>query len=281
MPGAPPAAPTPATPPAEPVNEAPGAGAASAGCGRGQGQPADAGIPNTLVTFPLAYDGSTPMPVVFAFHGANRTNIEQRTVDSQTVDSDLEKNYVVAYVKSAGAAWDLGADYPRFQAVREQMFAELCIDTEHVFAFGHSSGAQFIVQALGDNRARETGFTAIAPVSSSNYGNPAWSPVPTLLIHGVSDQARPGDNNGAMDIAQYAASNQCSGGVTQMTVPSCNSIANNAVVDAGCVTYNDCAAPTLFCNHNDPNYIQDGNPTNHGWPCFANSQIFQFFESQL
>ena len=79
--------------------------------------------------------------------------------------------------------------------------------------------------------------------------------MPTLLIHGENDTARPGDNDGAQDIAQY-------------------------VVDPGCVEYSGCAAPTLFCRHDDPNYFDNGNPTNHGWPCFANSQIFAFFESQ-
>lgn len=62
-------------------------------------------------------------------------------------------------------------------------------------------------------------------------------------------------------------------------MPTCPSIANGATVNPGCIEYAGCAAPTLFCNHDDPNYIQNGAPTNHGWPCFANERIFQFFES--
>jgi hypothetical protein len=268
----------PAQPPVTPETPAPGA-VASGGCGLSQGMPASLDFPDTLVFPPPTYDGSTPVPLVFAFHGAGRTNVDQRTVDSRTVGSDLENNYVVAYMKSAGNAWDLGTDYPRFQAVRQQILSQLCIDTAHVFAFGHSSGAQFIVQMLGDNRARETGFAAIAPVSSSRYPNPAWSPVPTLLIHGLNDTQRGGDNDGAQDIAQYAESNQCPGARTDVAVPSCASLAGGVAVNAGCKEYTGCAAPTLFCNHDDPNYLENNNPTNHGWPCFANSQIFAFFES--
>jgi polyhydroxybutyrate depolymerase len=268
-----------------PVDEtpAPAAGTASAGCGVSSGTPAspdDQRVDSTILTFPPTYDGNTPIPLVFAFHGAGRTNLEQRTADSRTVGSELEQNYVLAFMKSAGNAWDLGTDYPRFQAARQQILSELCIDTDHVFALGHSSGAQFIVQMLGDNRARETGLAAIAPVSSSRYGNPDWTPVPTLLIHGLNDTARPGDNNGAQDIAQYAESNQCPGGRTELEVAACNSFAGGVAVDPGCVQYDGCAAPTLFCNHNDPNYLDNGNPTNHGWPCFANSEIFRFFEAQ-
>ncbi|HTV20471.1 MAG TPA: hypothetical protein VMG12_17425 [Polyangiaceae bacterium] len=256
----------------------PSAGA-SAGCGSTTIPGAD-DVENVKLFPPPGYDGTRPTPLVFGFHGAGRTNVQQRMDDSRTVGSDLENNYIVAYMKSAGNAWDLNTDYPRFEAALERIEAITCVDTSALFAFGHSSGAQFIVQMLGNQNTRETRFAAVAPVSSSDYGNPAWSPVPTLLIHGLNDTQRPGDNNGAQDISQYAESNQCSGGTTPLNVPSCNSLAGGVAVNAGCVQYNGCAAPTLFCNHNDPNYLDNGNPTNHGWPCFANSQIFQFFESQ-
>ena len=280
-PAADPVAPAPGTPsetPPEPTPGTPVAGG-SAGCGNTTVPAVDA-VANNLLYFPPGYDGTTPTPLVFGFHGAGRTNVEQRTVDSRTADSEIEANYIVAYMKSAGNAWDLNTDYPRFQAALQQIEAIACVDTAHIFAFGHSSGAQFIVQMLGNPSVRETRFAAIAPVSSSDFGNPAWSPVPTLLIHGLNDTARPGDNDGARDISQYAESNQCAATRTPLAVPTCASFAGDVPVNPGCVQYDGCAAPTLFCNHNDPNYLENGNPTNHGWPCFANSQIFQFFESQ-
>ena len=275
-----PTAPDPATPgtPQQPAPGTPVAGG-SAGCGNTTVPGVDS-VANVKLYPPPGYDGTTPTPLLFGFHGAGRSNVEQREDDSRTIGSELEANYIVAYMKSAGNAWDLNTDYPRFEAALEQIEAIACVDTANLFAFGHSSGAQFMVQMLGNPSVRETRFKAIAPVSSSDFGNPAWSPVPTLLIHGLNDTARPGDNNGAQDIAQYAESNQCSGGMTDLAVPSCASLAGGVAVNAGCKQYNGCAAPTLFCNHDDPNYLENGNPTNHGWPCFANSQIFQFFESQ-
>jgi len=259
-------------------------GAASAGCGLSQGIPANpnvanALVANTIMTFPPSYDGSTPVPLLFAFHGANRTNQQMREVDSRTMGSQLEGTYVMAFMKSSGTAWDLGTDYPRFQAALGEVLSKFCIDTTSLFAMGHSSGAQFISQMLGGSR--ETRFAGVAPVSSSRSNNPAWSPVPTFLIHGLMDTERPNDPDGAIDITQYTESNQCTGGREQLNIPSCNSIAsNNPAVNAGCVEYSGCAATTRFCNHNDPNYINtNGSPSNHGWPCFANTQIFEFFES--
>ena len=257
---------------------------ASAGCALAQGAPANPTTiadPNTIVTFPDGYDGSTPKPLVFAFHGAGRTNVDMRTVDSRTANGALEAAFVMAYVKSAGNAWDPNTDHPRFSAVLEQLQAQFCIDTAHVFAFGHSSGAQFIVQILGSPNIREQRFAGVVEVASSRYNNPAWDPLPTLVIHGLNDNQRPGDNNGAVDIVQYVESNQCAGGTQPLNVPTCTSIANAAAVNPGCVEYSGCAAPTLFCNHDDPNYVDNGTPTNHGWPCFANAQIQSFFESLL
>ncbi|MET0414239.1 MAG: hypothetical protein ABW217_23210, partial [Polyangiaceae bacterium] len=173
-------APTGSVPPATttppPVEPPPAGGTASAGCGRAQGIPANYQVANTIVTFPPNYDGTTPVPLLFAFHGAGRTNEQMRTIDSRTQNSPLENNYVVAFMKSAGNAWDLNTDYPRFETALTQLESELCVDTAHRFAMGHSSGAQFIVQMLGNPQTREDRFAAVAPVSSSLFNSDPWNP---------------------------------------------------------------------------------------------------------
>jgi hypothetical protein len=127
---------------------------------------------------------------------------------------------------------------------------------------------------LGNQSARDTRFTGVVPVASSLGNDPAWSPVPTLVIHGLNDNQRAGDEDGARDLVQYTRSNQCGNAATPIDVAGCSSLQGGVPVNPGCVQL-DCAAPTFFCNHDDPNY-QD---TNHGWPCFANQQILEFFES--
>lgn len=253
---------------------------ASTGCATAGAAPAVDSIANNLIFFPAGYDGSTPLPLVFGFHGAGRTNEDQRLVDSRTDGGVLEQNFIVAYMKSAGNGWDLGTDRPRFEAARAAIFAQLCVDTSSVYAFGHSSGAQFITQMLGTG---DPEFSAVSVVASSDYGNPDWEPVPTLVIHGLNDNQRGGDNDGAQDLSQYTASNQCSEQTQAVNVTACNSIAQingqNPAVNSGCREFMGCGATTIFCNHDDPNYVDNGTPTNHGWPCFANAQIVDFFQA--
>ena len=62
---------------------------------------------------------------------------------------------------------DIGAAYGRFEAALDQVTRERYIDTGHVFAFGHSLGAQFIAHMLGDSRTRETLFAGVVEVASS------------------------------------------------------------------------------------------------------------------
>lgn len=244
----------------------------SSGCGQASAT-ATPDVPNNLIELPDGYDGTTPMPLVFGFHGAGRTNEDQRLVDSRTDGGILEQNYIVAYMKSAGNGWDLNTDRPRFETARQEILSELCVDTNSVFAFGHSSGAQFITQMLGTG---DPEFTGVSVVASSRYGNPAWEPVPTLVIHGLNDNQRGGDNDGAQDLGQYTESNGCSNQTQPVNVTACNSIdTGNPAVDSGCVEFVGCGATTIFCNHDDPNY----SGTNHGWPCFANDEIFKFFQA--
>jgi hypothetical protein len=246
----------------------------SPGCGKSTGKPSSANVPNTIVTFPDGYDGSTPMPLVFGFHGAGRSNEQFRTVDARTQGADLEKRFVMAYMKSAGNGWVVGTDTPRLNAALDALGANHCIDLHRVFATGHSSGAQFIVQLLC---AKDRRFRAIAPVASSVYCQ-KWDAIPTLLIHGKADSERGNtsqDADGKKDLAPYVASNACGTTTTPYSsVASCSS--GSTQVAPGCVEYQGCSAPMIWCSHNDPNY----SGTNHGWPCFANKAIFDFFSAQ-
>ena len=47
---------------------------------------------------------------------------------------------------------------------------------------------------------------------------------------------------------------------------TCNSTdSGRPVVDPGCIIYDNCTVPTIWCSHNDPSY----SGTQHGVPCFA------------
>ena len=46
-------------------------------------------------------------------------------------------------------------------------------------------------------------------------------------------------------------------------------------VDPGCIIYDGCKVPTIWCSHNDPSY----SGTQHGVPCFAMKGMYDFFKT--
>jgi poly(3-hydroxybutyrate) depolymerase len=145
------------------------------------------------------------------------------------------------------------------------------VDESRVFATGHSSGAQFIVQLLCRGESR---FKAVAPVASSMYC-PSWDAIPALVIHGRNDMERARTNqdaDGRRDLGPYLASNSCQMSSMPVAVAGCTS--GGAAVDPGCTAFDGCSQPLTWCSHDDPSYSN----TNHGWPCFASRAMFDFFQ---
>ena len=254
-----------------------GAAVPSAGCGKA-GRPAggEVSVPNDRIyDFPTSYDGTKPMPLVIALHGANNPNTILQTLSK---GSRLETSFVRAFPKSNGSAWQFsngtGADSQRITAIYDELLANYCIDKSRVFLTGHSSGAQMSVQMMcvagGDKR-----FKAVAPVAASKYCN-TLTPVPVMYIQGMMDAQR-GGGDGANVVAVFTASNTCTAQTMPDTaVPMCNSTFDQKPVTPGCVTYQGCSQPTIWCSHNDNGYnLTDGHE--HGWPCFASNAIADFF----
>jgi polyhydroxybutyrate depolymerase len=152
-----------------------GAGSANDGCGSSE-RPAG-GIVSVdgeyIYRFPAAYDGVTPMPLVFAFHA--NANPNTQLLDA-TLGTLLETDFVMAFPKSVGAGWVYDVDAPRFDRVYQDLVSNYCIDTNRVFAMGHSSGALFIESLLCHGEHR---FRAVAPSASARMCE-LWSPIPVL-----------------------------------------------------------------------------------------------------
>jgi poly(3-hydroxybutyrate) depolymerase len=250
---------------------------ASAGCGKaGRPNGGEVIVPNDRIyDFPTGYDGSKPMPLVIALHGANNPNTILQTLSN---GSRLEEKFVRAFPKSNGNAWSYsggtGPDSQRISAIYDELLATYCIDTSRVFLTGHSSGAQMAVQMMcaagGDKR-----FKAVAPVAASKYCD-TLTPVPVMYIQGKMDAQR-GGSDGANVVAVFAASNMCMAQSMPFSqVAACNSDFDGKPVDPGCIAYQGCSKPTVWCSHNDNTYnLTDGHM--HGWPCFASDAIADFF----
>lgn len=247
----------------------------SEGCSRGS---TEVSIPSSIVSTPPGYNGSDPVPAVIAFHAAGNDNASmERTFGN----SALADTYVMVYPNSSGNGWSMQADRGIYDDVMAALYSEACVDENRIYATGHSSGAQMIVQLLCNGAAD---FDAVAPVASSVYCD-SWmnGAVPALIIHGVQDTEREAyglnDGNGEKDLQPYLASNGCEMNSTPFDpdLSSCGNVngVDDNPFDDGCVEFSGCAAPTLWCNHNDPQY----GTSNHGIPCFGVNAIYDFFES--
>jgi hypothetical protein len=240
----------------------------SARCGSG-GASLSFNLPNTLFSVPASYDGVTPLPVVIAFHAAGNPNTQLQGI----LGNSLADEYIVFYPKSDGNGWSNQADPPKVDAIFAALDATACYDKSRVFATGHSSGAQFIVQRLC---AGESRWRAVAPVASSVYCS-SWKPIPALVIHGIGDTERQAyglnDGDGLKDIIPYRTSNGCSETYTELPVQGCNSA--GVQVNPGCRDFDGCTVPTRWCQHNDPQY----GTSHHGVPCFGARVIKDFFDT--
>jgi polyhydroxybutyrate depolymerase len=242
----------------------------SAGCSKAAA--ADVATADHIYRVPSAgYDGKKPFPLLIGFHAASNP-IEQ--IQNLTKGSDFDKNYVRYFPKSAGTQWNYSSDIAKVITNYDNLIANYCVDLNRVFATGHSSGAQFITQLVNTQHktdGQHFKLKAVAPVAADPYGAIS-GPLPVMYIQGKMDNVR--GNDGSATVALFRTANTC--GTTSKpytNVPACMS--GTTAVNAGCVQYDGCTVPTVWCSHNDPAYSN----TNHGWPCFATKAMYDFFAS--
>jgi hypothetical protein len=114
----------------------------------------------------------------------------------------------------------------------------------------------------------------VSPVAADPYN--VAIPMPVLYIDGKMDNQR--SANSATDaVARFRTANMCATTSTTYTpVMSCKSTdSGNPTVDPGCIIYDKCTVPTIWCSHNDPSY----SGTEHGVPCFAMKAMYDFFKT--
>jgi predicted esterase len=246
----------------------------SAGCGK-SGRPANGKITvanEEIIDFPASYDGTKPMPLLIALHACGNPNTQW---EGLTKGSALETDYVryMPNTSDTGQCWSNYANNSaRILKQYDDILANYCVDTNRVFGVGHSSGAQMLVNVLSHKSdAQHLNFKGVAPVAADPY-NVAVT-IPVLYIDGIMDTQRSADS-AKNAVAKFRAANKCADTSKPYTaVMGCQS--SGKTVDPGCIIYDNCAAPTIWCAHNDPNYSN----TYHGVPCFGVKAITDFFKS--
>jgi poly(3-hydroxybutyrate) depolymerase len=242
-----------------------GTPAASPGCGQasplssGEQSIEVGGVTRTYVLdVPAGYDGTAPQPLVFAFHGATTSGEFFRSRFYGNLLSTMADQAILVHPDALGepTAWDNTADVPFFDALLEQLSADLCVDSERVFATGHSSGG-FFTNTLGCQRGDV--LRAIAPVSAGGPfrfgGGGCTGEVAVWIAHAENDETV-AFQNGVDSRDRWLEANGCS----TDTAPA---------EPAPCLEYTGCDAglPVRWCIYDD----------GHNWPEFGPEGIWGFF----
>jgi polyhydroxybutyrate depolymerase len=243
----------------------------SAGCGK-SGRPANGRVEvanQSLHLFPTSYDGTKPFPLLIALHACGNPNSQ---FVSMTAGS-FETNYVRTFPNTpdSGQCWsNYTADIARILTQYDDLMANYCIDQNRIFATGHSSGAQLLVNILAHRTdAQHLNLSGVAPVAADPFN--VALPIPVMYIAGIGDTERSA-TSASNTIARFRTANMCTEASTAYSqVAGCQS--SGVSVNPGCISYSGCTVPTIWCSHNDPQYSN----THHGVPCFAIKAMYDFF----
>jgi polyhydroxybutyrate depolymerase len=233
-------------------------------------------VANTsLYMFPESYDGTKPFPLLIALHACGNPNTE---FVNPTNNTGFATEYVRAFPNTpdSGQCWsNYSGNVARVTSQYDELMSKYCIDQNRVFAIAHSSGSQLLVNILAHKAdAQHLNFKGISPVAADPFN--VALPVPVLYIHGQKDSQRSADS-AKNTMAKFRAANSCADTSKPYTaVMQCNSTdSGRPQVDPGCISYDGCSVPTIWCSHNDPSY----SGTQHGVPCFAIKSMYDFFSS--
>jgi polyhydroxybutyrate depolymerase len=267
----PPADATPAEAGTTPDTSPPPAGErASVACGKGGPVPAEGlhtlkvGAMNRrfFLRLPASYDGKTPAPVIFGFHGAG--NKDATWFDTHTgLRRENEDKAVLVFGESlfrpgstSERSWQEEEQLPDNLAYIDATVVWLrdnvCVDNRRLFAAGQSSGAYFS-QTLGCHRGDV--FRAVA---SSDGGERLFS---NCKGHpGAFIRYRPASANGGADSKRardfWIKHNSCRPGTMPTSTPNC-------------VAYSGCAEDAHLWE------CIDGGA--HDWPAYMDRGVWSFF----
>jgi polyhydroxybutyrate depolymerase len=203
-----------------------------------------------LVYAPASYTGTTPVPVVFDFHGLSGNSMQQMNLSRWNQLANTE-GFLAVYPQGTGNSWNAGGccspammnmvdDVGFVKAIVTALSTDACIDTKRVYASGCSNGG-----AMSYRLACEAAdvIAGVAPVDfdcvvggQCSSCRPA-RPITEVQFRGTNDTLVP--YSGAMpNFTRWGTINMCTG--TAAALPS----------NSSCQAYPMCGADveTILCS---------------------------------
>ena len=214
---------------------------------------------------PTGYSATTPMPLLFAWHGLGGSGTLARQYFR--IEQAAANKAIIVYpnalpLASSGnqTGWNLSAtgnDVAYFDAMLAEVTGSVCVDSNRIFSAGHSFGAM-MTNALGCYRGDV--LRAIGPVAGTGPGRGS-----TTCKGEVAAWVAHGDNDPTVDFAGGVATRDA-----LLTRNGCT-MTSAATTPSPCVAYEGCrdGLPVHWCVHQNE----------HDWPSFAGAGIWAFFAS--
>ena len=212
-----------------------------------------------VLSVPRSYDASTPLALVFGWHGHGGTgNVARQQFGIEPAAAGAA---ILVYPDGLGTAgntdWDYtptGLDVQLFDALLDHLTGAYCIDRHRIFSTGMSAGA-FFTNALGCFRGEA--LRAIAPVAGGAPSSTDSTPISCTgnvgawIAHASNDNTVDFTTGGIATRDFWIARNGCS-----------TTVAPVQESPTECVEYQDCEPdlPVVWCVHTE----------GHSWPSMAN-----------
>jgi len=161
-----------------------------------------------LVHAPPGYDGKTPVPVLFDFHGLSGTGAQQKSLSKWSQVGD-QNGFITVFPDGVDNAWNAGLCCANDTSIDDVAFVRdiikalqmsACVDPKRIYASGCSNGGGMSYKLACE--AADV-IAAVAPVdfdcvdgSSCGMCKPA-RPITEVQFRGTSDQLVAYDGNGA------------------------------------------------------------------------------------
>jgi len=214
---------------------------------------------------PADYDPDGPAkPLILGYHGTGGS--WESWFDlyrlRETVGDGAILVYPDARPNGAGTKqWDFADDFRMFEELMAQLPTDLVFDSERIFVTGHSSGGG-IANEIGcrfGNRIR-----GIAPVAGGLTSFGCVGAIAVLQIQGAKDSLVPQVIGQQAQRFWVLYNGFDIPGATPGVVAECVDRTGGAVTDF----------PVQWCLHQEGDGVSA-----HAWPSFANTAIWDFFQS--